>query len=247
MSSSSEEDIPLAQLMKKTPAKKRKAPAKKRKATTKKRKTPAKKTKTPAKRKTPAKKRKKVSESEEDDDSEYSESSEDSSDSEDEVLANMKKKNSKPKASATKKKRARSKSRSAPKKRAKKIKANKAQKSSTENEYKTSIDDFKNGPAGSRKINYTQDIKLQLSLAVLCRWWYVMEWPSKTGPHPGPNYAEMAVSWRVRDNDAIAHPSSPYNPSTCAESSCLSPLCTFEFVCILTILEYFTIRTYEQF
>jgi hypothetical protein len=63
----------------------------------------------------------------------------------------------------------------------------------TEKEFKTSIDDFKSGPAKSRKVVTSADVKLQLSLAVLCRWWYVMEWPETTSDsNPGSDYVEMA-------------------------------------------------------
>ncbi len=64
----------------------------------------------------------------------------------------------------------------------------------TEKEYKTSIDDFKDGVGHSRKVVMSEPVKLQLSLAVLCRWWYVLEWPSNTGPDPGNDYIEMAGS-----------------------------------------------------
>jgi hypothetical protein len=186
--SSSEDDMPLDQLakkQKKVPAKKT-TPAKK-KATTKK------------KTSSTSKKKKAVVE-------DYS-----SSDDEDNMsladLANkipVKKKQSKKvaakKKSAKKKKpaskastkRARDSKSSSTKSKKRKTTSKLQGAGDTEKEFKTSIDDFKTGVANSRKIVTSEDVKLQLSLAVLCRWWYVLEWPENTGPHPGSDYVEMS-------------------------------------------------------
>ena len=193
-SSDSEDDISLDQLAarKKVPAKKKSSSSA---ATKKKSSTKKKKAATPT-----------------------IESSDDSSD-DDMSLADLAKKIKKPAAKKKKKSAAASKSKkksaatkkkkkpAATKKRARaatsssKSDASKAKKrktsslqgaGDTEKEFKTSIDDFKSGTNHSRKVVTSGDVKLQLSLAVLCRWWYVMEWPENTGPHPGSDYVEMA-------------------------------------------------------
>lgn len=66
-----------------------------------------------------------------------------------------------------------------------------SKKSSAEPASKSSIDDFKTGPKHSRKISTKSDVKLQLALAVLVRWWYVLDWPESTVETPGPDFQEL--------------------------------------------------------
>jgi hypothetical protein len=204
MSSSDDEDMSLADLAKQQKQKKKK--------------------KTPAKKKTPSAKKKKkatpVLDSSDDDDEDNMSLADLAAQKKKKKPASKKKKTgaagataaakkkkaaaSKKKKAAASKKRARASDKSSSSKPAKKRKTTAASKKKsnlqgynggdTEKEFKTSIDDFKDGTGHSRKIVQSNDVKLQLSLAVLCRWWYVLEWPENTGPSPGSDFVEMAGS-----------------------------------------------------